>query len=394
MPQRKEQALVADAGRPMQRPRRSGGGKAAGIPRVGFPGEPAPLASQPSQTDPTHAHAPRALAARGHHEQLLPAARGAGPTDRRPIVETEATILLADIRGFTALMEAHPPRLMARVLNRFLAAMCAAVDRYEGHIDKFIGDSVMAVFGVPQRRPDDLRRALACAAAMQQAMVRLNQGHRQRGEPALYAGIAVHTGAVMAGSFGPPRHNAYTVIGETVNLVARMEAFSLRGQVLISEAAHARAAAWIEVGQANLVQPKGAARPLTLYPLRAVEHRGQLTVPAVEPRRSPRVRVQLEAVFRRVQAKRVDIERFTGRVRDIGYNGLSAELPIALPSLTELAIRLPMMSVGPFCGDLYARVLRAAPEAVGYRTSLAFTSVDTPAHRQVKALVDEGLWRR
>lgn len=318
----------------------------------------------------------------------------AAPRDGLPIIETEAAVLLADIRGFTALMEAYPPRLMAAILNSFLAEMCAVVDRYGGHVDKFMGDSVMAVFGLPEHRPDDLRRALACAAAMQQAMVQLNHGHRERGEPALYAGIAVHTGLLMAGRFGPPRHSAYTVIGDTVNLAARIEAFSLRGQVLISEAAQREAAAWIEVGPGNLVQPKGAARPLTLYPLLAVELGERMIVPEVEPRKSPRVRVHLDAVFRRVQAKHVGADGFTGQVRDIGYHGLSAQLPIPLPGLAELAIRLPQMTVEPTPGDLYARVLRAAPEAAGYRTSLAFTSEDTPAHRQVKALVDEQLWRR
>jgi adenylate cyclase len=313
--------------------------------------------------------------------------------ERLPVVETEASILLADIRGFTALMAAHPPRMMVRLLNRFLAAMCTVIDRYGGHVDKFMGDSVMAVFGVPRRRPDDLHRALACAAAMQRAMERLNLGHQRRGEPALYAGIAVHSGAVMAGSFGPPRHSAYTVIGDTVNLAARIEAFSLRGQVLISGDVKAQAADRIKVGPGNEVQAKGSVLPLLLYPLLAVQHRGELTVPAVEPRQSPRVSVHLDAVFRCVQSKRLDAEPFSGQVRDIGYHGLSAELPMVLPDLTELAIQLPAMDCGPPCGHLYARVLRTARQPRGYRTSLSFTAVDTPAHRQVKALVDERLWR-
>ncbi len=391
--QGEEQALEANAGRAAQGAQRGVTGRSAGALRAAIPTRSGRIATHPTQFEPAHAER-LGVPDPGLHLDLKPASQGEGPLERLPIVETQVTVLLADIRDFTALMEAYPPRLMARLLNRFLAAMCAIVDRYDGYVDKFMGDSVMAVFGVPRRRPDDLLRALACAASMQQALAKLNQRHHRRGEPALYAGIAVHLGAVMAGSFGPPRHNAYTVIGDTVNLAARIEAFSLRGQVLISEAAYAQAAGWIEVGSGNLVQPKGATRPLTLYPLRTVTYGVQLRVPSVEPRKSPRARVSMDAVFRPVQAKRVDAEGFHGHVRDIGYHGLSADLPVALPSLTELAIRLPQMSLGPGCGDLYARVLRTVPEATGYRTSLAFTSEDTPAHRYVKALVDEQLWRR
>ncbi|MBK1629361.1 hypothetical protein CKO31_01150 [Thiohalocapsa halophila] len=311
-----------------------------------------------------------------------------------PVIETKVAIVLADIRGFTSLMASHPPRLMAQLLNRFLTAMCAMVDRYGGHVDKFMGDSVMAVFGVPQAGADDLGRALACAAAMQQSMAQLNNDLRRRGEPALYAGVAVNTGAVMAGSFGPAHHQAFTVIGESVNLAARMEGFSLRGQVLISAAVRAQAADRVIVGPANRVQPKGLAEPLALYPLRAVHHGCLLRVPAVEPRRSPRVEVDLDALFHQVQAKRVSSEPLRGRIRDIGYHGLSAELPMPFPRLTELAVRLPETASHPVCGDVYARVLRSVPEAGRYRTSLAITSLDTPAHRALKTLVDERIWRR
>ncbi len=310
----------------------------------------------------------------------------------RPVVSTQVTILLADIRGFTALLEAYSASLMVDLLNRFFATMCDAVERYGGRLDKFMGDSVMAVFAGGQT-DDHLRRALACAAVMQQNMVRLNRGHEHRGEPELFAGIAVHTGTVMAGTFGPPRHRTDTVIGEAVNLASRMESFSLRGQVLISEAVQAAADGWVELGPANQVRPKGVDRPVTIYPMRAVHYLDRLVVPTVEPRQSPRVRVDLDALFRRIRSKRVADEPFVGHVDDIGYFGLSAELPRALPTLSEIAVELPLAnSWKP--SQLYARVVRSVPEGRAYRTNLEFTVVDTPAHRHVKALVDDSLWRR
>jgi adenylate cyclase len=328
----------------------------------------------------------------GLHGDMLALLEGWVPIQRRaPIEPVTATVLISDIRGFTGLMATNPPSVMVRLLDRYVSLMCSSVERYGGRVDKFMGDSVMAVFGVPRARNDDLQRALACAVDMQHGMARLNQVHRQAGDPELHSGIAVSTGRVMAGTFGPERHGSYTVIGDTVNLAARMESFSLRGQVLISEAVHASAAHFVEVGPANQVQPKGVIEPVTLYPLKAVHFQGRYEVPSMEPRKSPRVRVDLDALFREVQAKRVAATEFNGQVKDIGYFGLSAELPQLLPSLSELAIELPWVG-RERPGYLYARVLRAAPAGPRYRTSLEFTAVDTPAHRAVKSMVDEHLW--
>ena len=101
----------------------------------------------------------------------------------QPVVATQATILIADLRGFSALMESLPPTQMVDLLNRFFALMAGVIERHGGVIDKFMGDSVMALFGAPERRPDDLLRALHCAVEMQQAMVDMNRVNEARGEP-------------------------------------------------------------------------------------------------------------------------------------------------------------------------------------------------------------------
>jgi adenylate cyclase len=122
-------------------------------------------------------------------------------------------VLLADIRGFTVLTQSMPPSTLIDLLNGYFTAMCDVVQRHGGVVDKFMGDSVMAVFGAPQRRPDDLQRALACTAEMQHAMVELNRRKQSNGLPNLYAGIALNTGPAMAGSSGSVLHITETVIG-------------------------------------------------------------------------------------------------------------------------------------------------------------------------------------
>ena len=314
--------------------------------------------------------------------------------EARPIVGTEVTILLADIRGFTALTHTLAPLTLINLLNRYFTVMCDVIQRHDGVIDKFMGDSVMALFGAPRRRPDDVERALCCAAEMQHAMAAMNRESRSRGEPDLYAGIAVNTGPAMAGSFGSALHSEYTVIGDAVNLVSRMESFSLRGQVLISDSSRIAAGQGIETGQVNQVRVKGMAEPLILYELRSVSMPRRVTVPRVEVRKSPRIAVDLDAIFRQIESKRVHREHFIGHVRDMGYYGLRADLPLGLPAYSEVVVNLDPSAPTGVEHEVYARVLRSVPVGPGFRTSMEFTAIGTPGHQRVKQYVDEYLWRR
>lgn len=315
--------------------------------------------------------------------------------ERQPVVEREVSILLADLRGFTLLLQQRPPAAMAALLNRWFSEMSEVILQHDGFIDKFMGDAVMALFGAPRGRPDDLSRALACAVAMQQRMLAFNRAQDAHGEPRLFAGIAISTGPVMAGSFGSAGHSEYTVIGDPVNLVSRIESFSLRGQVLLAAASRAAAGPRVEVGPPNAVWVKGLTEPVRIYELHALQQGSRaLVVPRVEPRRSPRIRVDLPALFRRVEHKRIDDNAFVGHVHDLGYYGMRADLPLGLPRLAEVVVTLGRETGLDHCGEVYARVLVSEPRVGSYRTSLELTSIDCPGHRQVKRLVDEGLWRR
>jgi adenylate cyclase len=314
--------------------------------------------------------------------------------EAQPIICTEVTILIVDLRGFTALMESFPAPVMIEVLNRFYGLMAQLVAQHGGVVDKFMGDAVMALFGIPEPQPDDLLRALTCAVKMQQAIAEMNWRSAERGTPNLYAGIGISTGEVMVGSFGSDVYSEYTVIGDPVNVAARIEGYSLRGQVLISTASYQRAKDQIKIGAVNDVMVKGKTNPVTLYELKAVTAPQMLLVPEIEVRKSPRIVVDFPIVFRKVEAKKVLTERFIGKVNDLSYDGMSADLPLILPPYSEI-----LMSLMPDLGaeaplEVYARVLRTRGSQNSYRTSLQFTAVDTPAHRKVKQYVDQMLWGR
>jgi adenylate cyclase len=157
-------------------------------------------------------------------------------------VKCEATILLADLRRFTALAESRDPAEVVAVLNEHFATMAAVIWQHGGMIDKFIGDAILAVFGVPVARPDDAVRAATTAICMQEALRGLNEGRARRGGPRLEMGIALHTGTVLAGPVGTPQRLEYTIVGDAVNVAARIEELNkqYRTAILMSEATSLR----------------------------------------------------------------------------------------------------------------------------------------------------------
>jgi class 3 adenylate cyclase len=157
--------------------------------------------------------------------------------------ELEATILFSDIRGFSTLAERLPPRKVAEVVGRHLAAMTEVVTAHGGVLDKFAGDAVMAVFGAPRPVTDHARRALGCAVAMQQRQLALNDDAARAGLPRFAIGIGVNTGTVTAGTIGGAGRLDYTVLGDAVNVAQRLESEAMGGEILVSAATVARAGA-------------------------------------------------------------------------------------------------------------------------------------------------------
>jgi class 3 adenylate cyclase len=167
--------------------------------------------------------------------------------------ELEATIVFSDIRGFSTLAERLPPREVAEVVGRHLAAMVEVVTAHGGVLDKFAGDAVMAVFGAPRPAADHARRALRCAAAMQRRQLALNDAAGQAGLPATQIGIGVNTGTVIAGTLGGPGRLDYTVLGDAVNIAQRLQSEAVSGEILA-------AAVTVQQAGTDRAEPVGARR--------------------------------------------------------------------------------------------------------------------------------------
>ncbi|MBE9127894.1 MULTISPECIES: CHASE2 domain-containing protein [unclassified Coleofasciculus] len=143
--------------------------------------------------------------------------------------ELTATVLFSDIRGFTTISEKLPPRELLGWLNLYLDTMSRCIMQHGGVIDKYIGDAIMAVFGVPfaqtdeKDKPRHALQAIAASIAMHEKLQQLNQRFKVENKPLIEIGVGIHTGVVVAGSLGGAQRLNYSVVGDTVNVAARLE---------------------------------------------------------------------------------------------------------------------------------------------------------------------------
>lgn len=180
----------------------------------------------------------------------------------------EATVLFADIRSFTGLTERLPPEDVVEILNRYYTRMVNVIVAEGGLVNKFGGDSLLAVFGAPIRYDDHALRAVRAAARMQAAMRAFNAEQRERALPPLAIGIGVATGPMIAGNVGGLERLEYTVIGDPVNLAARLQALTkeLNAPILLSDAVYAQLGRYAPLATPlQTITVRGKSTPTLVY---------------------------------------------------------------------------------------------------------------------------------
>jgi adenylate cyclase len=181
--------------------------------------------------------------------------------------ESEATVLFSDIRSFTTLTESLGAQGTVSLLNTYFTLMVECLQREGGMLDKFIGDAVMAVFGLPIPAADDADRAVRTGIAMLTELEGLNRQRQESGLAAIRIGIGLHTDAVVSGNIGSPKRMNYTVIGDGVNLAARLESACKQygARMLISEATRSRLRGTYRLREVDRVVVKGKTEPVVIH---------------------------------------------------------------------------------------------------------------------------------
>jgi adenylate cyclase len=188
----------------------------------------------------------------------------------------ELTVMFADVRGFTTISEGLSPNALREYINQYLTAMSEDIRGNRGTLDKYIGDAVMAFWGAPVQLPAHAAHAVASALAMLESCKRLNHDFAARGWPELKIGIGLNTGPMRVGDMGSKIRRAYTVMGDAVNLGARLEGITKSYGVGIVVSASTRAAApQYAYRELDRVRVKGKNEPVAIFePLGPLEHCG------------------------------------------------------------------------------------------------------------------------
>ena len=183
--------------------------------------------------------------------------------------ERQVTILFSDIRGFTSMSENMSPENVVSTLNEYFSDMIDIVFKYNGTLDKIIGDELMIVYGAPISAEDDTQRAVTTAVEMQKQIIRLNKKRKKRKEIPISAGIGINRGIVVSGNIGSRDMMDYTVIGDTVNLGARLCSAAGPGEILISSTVWKEAPKHYSYKKLEPIKVKGKKNKVSVY---LIEH--------------------------------------------------------------------------------------------------------------------------
>jgi adenylate cyclase len=177
----------------------------------------------------------------------------------------ECTVFNSDIRGFTRMSEGATAGVINELLNDYFEMMVETIFKYEGTLDKFMGDGIMAFWGAPMTHPDDAIRSVQCALDQMEVLGKFNRKRVEGGSPPLAVGMGLHTGPLVAGYVGSSKAMSYTVIGDTANTSARLCGIALAGQIIVSEYTLARLGPRFEIEELPPAHLKGKEKPLRIF---------------------------------------------------------------------------------------------------------------------------------
>jgi adenylate cyclase len=283
------------------------------------------------------------------------------------------TLLMSDLRGFTSLVERLEPTVVVALLNHYLSAMVEIIQRHGGTVDEIIGDAIFVLFGAPVVMPDAAEHAVRCALEMQKAMGEVNEYNLHRGWPEIEMGIALHTGEVVVGNIGSTKRSKYGVVGSAVNLTARIESFTVGGQVLVSPTLIQAAGQGPILGNEVKVHAKGMREALECRELLGHEDHPELSLQE-EGASFATLAEPLPFSYARLTGKHLGEQMEPGTIIGLTYRRAMVEVASPLPPHANIMLRLEGEASEEDSLEAYAKVINPVGEA-GRRCVIHFTSV-------------------
>lgn len=286
----------------------------------------------------------------------------------------KVTILMSDLRGFSALSERVPSEIAMTVINFYLEVMTEVISQYQGTINEIMGDGILVMFGAPIAREDDTQRAIACAIAMQLAMDKVNRHNQQMNLQSLEMGIGINTGEVLVGNIGSKKRAKYTVMGSPVNLAARIESYTVGGQILVSQNTLQDVGSIVRVDEKLQIQPKGFQEPITVYQIGGIGGQFNLFVPDQEEALVALTQ-EIPVQYSVLEGKYLGAKVFQGSFVKLSPNSadLCSEYPLELLSNLKLNL-LTGTERARGLGDIYAKVVEKSTHSETH-FCICFTSV-------------------
>jgi len=232
----------------------------------------------------------------------------------------ELTVMMSDLRGFTAMSERMAAQDLLAMLNHYLGEMTDVIQSRGGTIIEFIGDGIMAIFGAPAPSESHAADAVAAAVEMQSRMKSINEWNAAHGYEMLQMGIGINTGDVIVGNIGSEKRTKYGVTGANVNICGRIESYTVGGQVLISPSTRKMIGATLDISQEMEVMPKGAVSPLTLSCVTGVGEPYNVNCDEVEVKTAP-LKTPADVVFRLIKDKHTSNVAIHGQITEISKDG-------------------------------------------------------------------------
>jgi sigma-B regulation protein RsbU (phosphoserine phosphatase) len=282
--------------------------------------------------------------------------------------EREVTLLMSDLRGFTAQTAGMAPEKVIRLLNRYLAEMIEIIMDHKGIVDEITGDGILAIFGAPAPSPDHPVQAVTAAIAMQSAMGRINILNESDHFPMLEMGIGIITGSVVLGNIGSHRRTKYGAVGSVINMLGRIESYCVGGQILLDQSTYDRVKDSVTCRESFSPHMKGFEGPVNLYDIGCMAT-GEERAESEFQTELALLSEPLLVSVRMVEKKLVGNEQFSGKLTHISPKGAILCCPFPLPPRSEIAMEIKDSRILG-AGVLFAKVSEVATPQVSKDCSL------------------------